>query len=59
MSCAMLLRNTKLMLVVVMAKRQIKNSRRLFASSWPSAVTGEVADDIDRPSSELPTLGYV
>ena len=33
MSCAMLLRSTKLMLVVVMARRQIRNSRRLFAAS--------------------------
>ena len=33
MSCAMLLRSTKLMLVVVMASRQIRNNRRLLASS--------------------------
>jgi hypothetical protein len=32
-SCAMLLRSTKLMLVVVQARRQIRNSRRLLAAS--------------------------
>ena len=33
MSCAMLLRITKLMLVVVIARRQIRNNRRLLAAS--------------------------